>query len=93
MGYEYEPDGTINEFPYLDPAIDEDGDYVECGICDRWLKYNPKKKVYFCPYCHNERMTRKEYFNAIGANGYVKECMTCRGNYPLCKEDCYRGLI
>ena len=88
MGYEYEEDGTINRFPWMEPATEEDeSGFVQCSKCNGWIKF--ENNEYFCPYCGNERMTRKEFFNYIGAHLYTDKCLNnCDFNYPLCRGDC-----
>lgn len=85
-GYSYEPDGGEDLYPELDLACDEDEDYIECEICGHYIRYDGYKN-YLCPYC-GKHISRREFFNAIGAELYLDRCLRCDGNYPYCREDC-----
>lgn len=71
---------------FFNGAFDEDGDCVECDICQEGrLRFRNGNWV--CQDCGNV-INRPEYFNYIGAEPPGEDCITCNNNYPLCKRWC-----
>lgn len=75
-----------NEWKYS--AYDEDGNSVNCDICDGELKFNKRKCIWCCSDCGRE-MNRDLYFQYIGAEPSGEKCLKqCKTNYPFCKKKC-----
>lgn len=88
----YCPDGRVDIYHgKYDFAADEYGDFAICshGVGEdnfEYIRYKGKE-LYFCPGCGTD-MNRDGFFNYIGAHEYIKECLNCNGNYPMCREYC-----
>lgn len=68
-------------------------DLLQCFYCEthgdenQSIRFYPKENVYKCPRCLTT-YSRKEFFEAIGAEKYVEDCLTCNGKYPECGIAC-----
>ena len=71
-------------------AWEEDGRSVSCdgyGCSGEHIQLRFKDGSWYCPACDGI-MSRKEFFNYIGANELGSACETCDGNYPKCRRGC-----
>lgn len=78
-------DMEVSDWPEL--AYDEDGNEVHCEHCDEETLVWNEAGYWECPNC-GERVNRKEFLSLIGAQLPDARCVTCKSNYPACKEWC-----
>lgn len=64
-----------------DDVYDEDGDVVYCDRCGSEIKW--KDGQYTCPDC-GQIMSRKIFFEYIGADPPDEICLICDNLYPGC---------
>lgn len=78
---------------WVNSAYDEEGGAVPCDLCDSEMRWDPERRIWYCPECERA-MDRAVYFNYIGANPPGPDCITnCLENYPFCKKYCERYNI
>lgn len=70
-------------------VYDEEGNEVNCDYCYTEMKW--KDGQYICPGC-GQVMSRKVFFNYIGANPPGPECEQCDNIYPGCIA-CPHGYV
>lgn len=64
-----------------DDVYNEQGDAVLCDKCGHDIYW--KDSVYICPQC-GQTMSRRVFFDYIGAVPPRPECLTCDNLYPGC---------
>ncbi len=78
---------------WANSAYDEYENAVMCERCFSEMKWEPVRKVWYCPECESE-MDRSTYFAYIGAQPPGDICLSgCCENYPFCKKHCEHYLI